>query len=66
MRLKNPSPTTRRYIYGVAVAVLPLLIAYGIIEEHTAPLWVAALGSILVPGMAWSNTTTPLPGGGDE
>lgn len=65
MKLKNPSPTTRRYIYGVAVAILPLLIAYGVIEEQTAPLWVAALGSILVPGMAWSNTTPP-PGGGND
>lgn len=63
-RLKAPSPTVRRYVYGVAVAALPLLIAYGVLTEEHAPLWVAALGAVLVPGMAWANTPPPPAGGG--
>lgn len=60
-----PSPTVRRYIYGLATAALPLLIAYGVISEEHAPLWLALIGAILIPGMAWANTT-PLPPGGGE
>lgn len=63
--LKTPSPTVRRYIYGVAVAVMPLLIVYGVLAEEHAPLWLALVGAILIPGMAWANTT-PLPPGGGE
>lgn len=66
MKLSPPSPTARRYIYGVAVAVLPLLIAYGVLSEEHAPLWVAALGAVLVPGLAWANTTPPPGGEADE
>lgn len=51
-----PSPTTRKYIYGIALALLPLLIAYGVLSEEHAPLWAAAIGAVLVPGMAWANT----------
>lgn len=46
---------TRAYIYGIALAVAPLAIAYGWISEDTAPLWVALLGSILVPTLALGN-----------
>lgn len=63
--LKTPSPTVRRYIYGVAVAVMPLLIVYGVLAEEHAPLWLALVGAVLIPGMAWANTP-PLPPGGGE
>lgn len=50
------SLTTRRWIYGVATAVIPLLIAYGVLDKATAPLWVALAGAIIVPGMAVAAT----------
>lgn len=47
---------TRRWIYGIALAVLPLLTFYGIISETAAPLWAAIVGAILVPSLALVNT----------
>lgn len=48
--------TVRRWIYGVATAVIPLLIAYGVVDDQTAPLWVALVAAVLVPGMATAAT----------
>lgn len=48
--------TVRRWIYGVATAVIPLLIAYGVVDDKTAPLWVALVAAVLVPGMATAAT----------
>lgn len=45
----------RRWIHGIALAVLPILVFYGIISEETAPLYVALLGAILVPSLALSD-----------
>lgn len=50
------TPTVRRYIYGVALVVVPLLIYYGLVSEEAAPLWVALVSAILVPGLAAANT----------
>ena len=50
--------TVRRWIYGVATAVIPLLIAYGAVDDKTAPLWVALVAAVLVPGMA-TDATVP-------
>ena len=49
-------PKVRAWIYGVAIAVGPLLIAYGILDNETWPLWSAVVGAILVPGLAALNT----------
>ena len=56
------TPSVRRWLYGVLVALIPLLIAYGVVEETTAPLWVALASSVL-------GTTTALlhtPTGGED
>lgn len=45
----------RRWIYGVALCVIPILTAYGIVTEEMAVLWVSLLGAILVPGLALSD-----------
>ena len=58
-----PSESTRAYLYRVSVVVLPLLVAYGAVNENQAALWVSAAGTILVPGLAAANTTTKKPGG---
>lgn len=48
----------RAYIYRVAVAVLPLLVATGIIADALVPTVIAVIGAVLVPGLAAVNTTT--------
>lgn len=45
----------RKWIYGVALVAVPLLVAYGIIDENLAPLWIALIGAIFVPGLALAN-----------
>ena len=45
----------RRWIHGIALAVLPLLVAYGIISDESATLYVALIGAILVPSLALSD-----------
>lgn len=55
--MKMPKARTRRYIYGVAMAAVPLLVAIGVVSDDLAPLVVAMAGAILVPGMALANAT---------
>jgi hypothetical protein len=45
----------RRWIYGVALAGIPLLVAFGIVEESQAPLWVAFVAAVIAPGLALAN-----------
>ena len=42
----------RKTLYLVSLSAIPLLVAYGVITEDVAPLWVALVGSILAPSMA--------------
>ena len=52
-------PRTRRWIYGIAVAAVPLLVAYGVIAESDAALWIGLAGAVLgggVPALATVNT----------
>lgn len=54
------TPTVRRWAYGIITALVPLLVVYGLVEESTAPLWLALASSVL-------GTTTALlhtPAGG--
>ena len=50
------TPTVRRWLYGVALALVPLLVAYGILEDSTAPLWVALAPSVLSTSTALAHT----------
>lgn len=57
MKLARKIPaTTRRYIYGVAVATGPILISYGAVSGDTWPLWLALAEAVLVPALALPNT----------
>lgn len=49
----------RRWLYGVTTALVPLLVAYGIIDEATAPLWIALAVQIFATATAFVNTPTP-------
>ena len=42
----------RKWLYGIALTVVPLLVAYGVVTEDAAPLWVALIGSFLAPTLA--------------
>ena len=52
----------RRWVYGVAIVAMPLLVFYGVVSESAAPLWVAAVGGILVPGLAVANVPSKVKG----
>ena len=42
----------RKWLYGIALTVVPLLVAYGVLTEDAAPLWIALIGSFLAPTLA--------------
>ena len=50
----------RKWLYSVAVAVVPLLVLYGAISQEAAPLWLAVCAALLgvaAPAMALSHLT---------
>ena len=59
MSLKDE--VTRAYIYRVLTAAVPLVTAYGIIDQRTAALWVGVIGALLGIGLASMNTSTKGP-----
>ena len=54
---KYLTPSVRRWVYGIALAVVPLLVLYGILDERSAPLWVALISAVVVPGLAVAHVT---------
>ena len=55
-------PATRRWLYGIAVAVVPLLVIYGVVAESDAALWIGLAGAVLgsgAPALAAANTGKP-------
>jgi len=53
-----PNEATRAWIYRILVAAVPVLIAYGVLDEVTAAVWVAAAAAVLGIGLAVGNTST--------
>lgn len=51
--------TVRRWLYGVATALVPLLVVYGLVDDSTAPLWLALAAQVLATGTAWIHTPPP-------
>lgn len=51
----------RAWLYRVLTAVLPILIAYGVLDGQEAALWLALAGSVLGTGMAALHTPTKTP-----
>lgn len=49
----------RRWLYGVTTALVPLFVAYGIIDEATAPLWIALAVQVFATATAFVNTPAP-------
>lgn len=54
-------PAARKWVYGVALAVVPLLTAYGLVREELAPLWISLISAVLVPSLALANTPSSTP-----
>lgn len=51
---------TRMWLYGITVAVVPILVAYDVISETSAPLWIslaAAVLAVAAPAVALKNIT---------
>lgn len=42
----------RKWLYLSSLAVVPLLVFYGVITQDSAPLWIALLGAVVAPGVA--------------
>ena len=55
------SAAQRTYLYAVAVAAMPILVAYGLLTADTAPLWLALVGAVLsaVPPVVAIRHVTP-------
>ncbi|GAA4923582.1 phage holin [Nesterenkonia rhizosphaerae] len=52
-------PKTRKYIYGVVVAVIPLLVIAGVIAEDQVQVWLNFAAAVLgfgAAGLAAPNT----------
>lgn len=47
----------RKYIYLISVAVIPLLVFYGVISEDAAPLWIALVAAVVAPMTALTHLT---------
>ena len=58
LQMLNPTPATRKWIYGVIAAVVPLLVAIGILSEELASPILNIFAAILTFGgsaLAFSN-----------
>lgn len=55
---KNPvfNLSFRRYLYGISTAIIPLLVAYGILDNQKSVLWVALITQVLATSTALMNT----------
>lgn len=49
----------RKWVYTVSLALIPLLVFYGVITEDAAPLWIALLGAVVAPAMALTHLSPP-------
>jgi hypothetical protein len=48
--MPNLPPVWRRWIYIVTATAIPLLVAYEVLEDAIAPLWLALAGAVLGTG----------------
>lgn len=56
MNLANEA--TRAWIYRVVTALIPVLTAYGLIDNEKVPVLLALVAAVLSTGMAAVNTST--------
>ena len=56
MSLKDEA--TRAYIYRVLTAMVPIAIAYGIVDSQQVAVWLGLISALLGFGLASVNTST--------
>lgn len=56
MSFKNEA--TRAYIYRVLVALVPILVAYGVVDSRQVAVWLGLASAVLGFGLASANTST--------
>lgn len=49
----------RKWVYTLSLALIPLLVFYGVISEDAAPLWIALIGAVIAPTMALTHLSPP-------
>lgn len=49
---------TRHRIYKISVAVIPILVVYGLIAENAAPVWLGLLNAVFNSALAAVNTSS--------
>ena len=49
---------TRAYIYRILLALQPVLVAYSLVTDQQAALWLGVASAVLATGMASANTNT--------
>ena len=60
-------PAYRRWLYLCTLAALPLLVAYDVVAEDTAPLWANLAGTLLgVSSAALAAANVPKGGNDDQ
>ncbi|MGV0785092.1 phage holin [Mycolicibacterium sp. XJ775] len=47
MKITLPTPAVRQWLYGIVVAVLPLLVVLKVVAPEDVPLWLALAGAVL-------------------
>lgn len=52
----------RKYLYGVSIATVPLLVAFGWVDDNVAPAILGLANAVFIGGLAFSN----VPKGGDD
>ncbi len=50
--------STRAYIYRVLLALQPIVVAYGVVSDTQAVLWLSVASAVLGTGLATLNTST--------
>ncbi len=49
------TPENRAWIYNVCLAIVPVLVAYGVVSEVEAAVWLGLISAILGLGLARKN-----------
>lgn len=56
--MRMPTATERAWAYRVLVALVPILVGYGVLDENTAAAWLGVAAATLGLGLATANTST--------
>ena len=55
------SERNRAWLYRLSLALIAILVAYGVLTDEQAPLVIGLLAAMFPAGLATANTTTKTP-----